>query len=100
MKLIKGNDITVRQMWEKFGIRICDKGEYVGFIKKASWEVWFPELDDNGHIISFRNEHCKVVHLHYFSDVKRYILQRAKMEPEYFRLLYKEMGAITNDSRA
>lgn len=84
-------DEIIRKMWADFGISIVDTGSYSGFIKNPSYDIWFPRLDENGEIVSLRREYCDVVHLHYFSDVKRFISRKAKNEPEYFRLCYKSM---------
>ena len=80
-----------KRLFYEYGIEIHEDGYYSGYIKKnVRYQVRFPILQD-GEIVSFLNEHVYVREVYSLADARRIIIQRWKMEPDYFEACYKSM---------
>lgn len=80
-----------RRLYHEYGIELHEDGDYSGYIKKnVRYQVRFPILQD-GEIVSFLNDHVYVREVYSLADARRIIIQRWKMEPDYFEACYKSM---------
>ena len=80
-----------RRLYHEYGIALHEDGDYSGYIKKnVRYQIRFPILQ-NGEIVSFLNEHVYIREVYSLADARRIIIQRWKMEPEYFEACYKSM---------
>ena len=87
-------DQYANDLFHDYGIGCYDKGSFTGYIKSSCWELWFPRLDDDGHIISLMRKDCDRLQFHYISDVKRFIKKDQKTRPQYYGALWAEMHIL------